>query len=71
MAVSVIAPTTSLAEVWSRTLFLKGPPDIDEFANPHSFPASWIDESGNISSNGAFDERTIWVVDQAPVRTSE
>lgn len=66
IAVSVIAPKTSLAEVWSKTLFLKGSDEIREYAGEHAVAAAWIDTDGKISSNGDFGDHSIWGVDFAP-----
>lgn len=67
VAVSAIAPTTSIAEVWSKTLFLKGLAEIAQSAEKHSIAAAWIDELGNVHSNEAFDKQTIWGVATAPI----
>lgn len=66
MAVSAIAPSTIWAEVWSKTLFLKGLSKIEEYANQHAITAAWIDESGNIVTNKAFQDQTIWGITRAP-----
>ncbi len=65
IAVSAIAASTSVAEIWSKTLFLKGLTEIEEFAAVHSIPALWIAESGNVFSNGAFEENAVWGVTRA------
>ena len=65
VAVSAIATTTSIAEIWSKTLFLKGLDAIEEFAGVHAIPALWIDESGNVFSNAALEENAIWGVSRA------
>ncbi len=65
VAVSAIAETTSSAEIWSKTLFLKGLGRIEEFAANHAIPALWIDESGKLFANGAFEENAIWGVTRA------
>lgn len=67
VAVSAISPSTSGAEVWSKTLFLKGLSDIEEFANRHSIAASWIDEAGNVFTNDSFGDHLIWGVAKAPL----
>lgn len=66
MAVSTVAPSTIWAEVWSKTLFLKGLTKIEEYANQIAIAAAWIDESGNIVTNTAFQDQTIWGVMRAP-----
>ena len=66
MAVSAIAPSTTWAEVWSKTLFLKGLTEIEEYANQIAIAAAWIDESGNVVTNTAFRDQTIWGVTRAP-----
>lgn len=65
VAVSAIAPSTSSAEVWSKTLFLKGLSGIEEFAIQQAIPAAWIDEAGNVFTNIAFQDQTIWGVTKA------
>ncbi len=65
VAVSAIAPTTSLAEVWSKTLFLKGISGIGAFAALKSIPALWIDLTGNVHANSDFEEFAIWGVAKA------
>lgn len=68
VAVSAIASSTSTAEVWSKTLFLKGLANIEQVADLHSIPAAWINELGNVVANKAFREKTIWGVAQAPMK---
>lgn len=68
VAVSAIAPSTDIAEVWSKTLFLQGQSEIEAFANEHAIPASWIDEEGNIFVNDPFQSHTIWGVAKAPLK---
>lgn len=66
VAVSAIAPLTSRAEVWSKTLFLKGLSGIEQFANQQAIPASWIDKAGTVFTNTAFQDQTIWGLTRAP-----
>jgi thiamine biosynthesis lipoprotein len=68
VAVSVIAPSTDVAEVWSKTLFLQGISDIERFADEHVIAASWIDEEGNIFVNDPFQSHTIWGLTKAPLK---
>lgn len=68
VAVSATAPSTDLAEVWSKTLFLQGLSEIEVFANEHAIAASWIDLEGNIFVNDAFQSHTIWGVERAPLK---
>lgn len=68
VAVSAIAPSTSGAEVWSKTLFLKGLSGIEEFANKRGIAASWIDTTGNVFTNDAFRDHLIWGVEKAPLK---
>lgn len=67
VAVSAIAAVASLAEVWSKSLFLKGIDGIKEIADQRSIAAAWIDESGTVSTNEGFQELCIWGIAQAPV----
>lgn len=66
VAVSAIAASTSIAEVWSKTLFLKGLAHIEQFADRLSVAAAWIDETGKIYTNMTFQKQMIWGVSQAP-----
>lgn len=66
VAVSAIAPSIIWAEVWSKTLFLKGLAEIEEYAKQNAITAAWIDESGNVVTNRAFQDHTIWCVTRAP-----
>lgn len=68
VAVSAIASSTSIAEVWSKVLFLQGLSGIEGFAEQHAIAASWIDEAGNVFSNGAFEKFAIWGIPKAPLK---
>lgn len=68
IAVSAIAPSTSIAEVWSKALFLQGLSNIEDFADQRAIAASWIDEAGNVFSNDAFQGHTIWGVTKVPLK---
>ena len=64
VSVTVIAESTEIAEVWSKTLFLAGAHKIEAIANELKIAATWIETNRNVRTNALFTESVIWVAQQ-------
>ena len=64
VSVTVIAESTEIAEVWSKTLFLAGAHKIEVIANELKIAAAWIETNRNVRTNSLFAESVIWVAQQ-------
>lgn len=60
-AVTVGAPDSAWAEIWSKALFLEGSRRIAEVARAQGLAAWWIDERGELSLTPAARQRTTWI----------
>lgn len=59
-SVTVVGPDPAKAEVWSKTLFLKGVDQIREFSEFHQLAAAWISDNGDITINSHMRPYVIW-----------
>jgi FAD:protein FMN transferase len=59
-SVTVIAATATLAETWSKALFVGGIESIADLANERDLASIWIDGDGVIGQSNAADSLIIW-----------
>ena len=60
VSVTVIAESTQLAEVWSKTLFLAGAHKIAATAKELKIAVAWIERNRNVHTNVQFDDYVSW-----------
>ncbi len=60
VSVTVIAESTELAEVWSKTLFLAGAHEIETIAKGRQIAVAWIETNRTVHTNVQFDDSVIW-----------
>ena len=65
LAVTVAGPDPAWAEVWSKTLFLRGAGLVATVARARGLAAWWITADGRFEMTPAARIRTIWVADEA------
>jgi thiamine biosynthesis lipoprotein len=59
-AVTVAAPATAMAEVWSKVLFLAGSAGVADLARAQGLAALWVTDDGSVGTTRAMDELVVW-----------
>lgn len=59
-SVTVVHEDPAWAEVWSKTLFLRGPFEVAAQAEVRGLAAAWVDEDGAIGTSPAMDPYVLW-----------
>ncbi len=65
LAVSVAGPDPAWAEVWSKSLFLRGATGIAEAARARGLAAWWVLDDGRVEMTAAARARTTWLAAEA------
>jgi thiamine biosynthesis lipoprotein len=60
LSVTVIDPDPAWAEVWSKTLFLAGPGQVEGLAEERHLAAAWVTANGVVGVNGLAADNVIW-----------
>lgn len=60
LAVTVVAGDPAIAEVWAKSLFLKGKDEIGEFCEANNMSAFWVCDNGETSSSASMRPFITW-----------
>ncbi|MDE3205608.1 MAG: FAD:protein FMN transferase [Acidobacteriota bacterium] len=59
-ALTVVHPDPVEAEVWAKTLFLRGAHGVEELADRHGIAALWVDWRDRLLMTASMGEKVIW-----------